>query len=165
MIYGALGALAGSSGIEDEAHELASGAALLCERLSTLSRDAQSVSERMQRAVDSFAQGGKRADAAAHEISETVTELAKGGANQKALLADVQRLSAEIASAIEANASRAREAFGFAAEANQKANSGVDVSRLAIEKMRNVFERVEQRRQHGVRSSRRRRATCTRSPR
>ena len=42
----------------------------------------------------------------------------------------------EIATAIELNASRAREAFGFAAEANQKANSGVDVSRLAIEKMR-----------------------------
>ncbi len=141
--YGALSALAGASGIEDEAHELAAGAALLCERLSALSRDTQAVSERMQRAVDSFAQGSKRADATAHEISETVTELAKGGANQKALLADVQRLSAEIASAIEANASRAREAFGFAAEANQKANSGVDVSRLAIEKMRNVFERMD----------------------
>ncbi|MEN8162362.1 MAG: methyl-accepting chemotaxis protein, partial [Myxococcota bacterium] len=38
----------------------------------------------------------------------------------------------------------ARGAFGFAAGANQKANSGVDVSRLAIEKMRTVFERVEQ---------------------
>ncbi len=49
-----------------------------------------------------------------------------------------------MASAIELNAGRAREAFGFAAEANQKANSGVDVSRLAIEKMRTVFERVEQ---------------------
>jgi methyl-accepting chemotaxis protein len=44
---------------------------------------------------------------------------------------------------VELNASRAREAFGFAAEANQKAGTGVDVSRLAIEKMRSVFERVE----------------------
>ena len=50
----------------------------------------------------------------------------------------------DIASAIELTASRAREAFGFAAEANQKANAGVDVSRLAIAKMRSVFERVEQ---------------------
>jgi methyl-accepting chemotaxis protein len=50
----------------------------------------------------------------------------------------------EIASTIDVNASRAREAFGFAAEANQKAAAGVDVSRLAIEKMRTVFERVEQ---------------------
>ena len=60
-----------------------------------------------------------------------------------ALLDDVSRLVHHIASAIELNASRAREAFGFAAEANQKAHSGVDVSRLAIEKMRSVFERVE----------------------
>jgi methyl-accepting chemotaxis protein len=141
--YGALGELRHGAALEDEAHELASGAVLLGDRLAALSSDTQSVLERMQRAVGAFAQGGKRADATAREIAETVAELAKGGANEKALLADVQRLSAEIASAIEANASRAREAFGFAAEANQKANSGVDISRLAIEKMRSGFERME----------------------
>jgi methyl-accepting chemotaxis protein len=141
--YGALGGSHSTAALEDEAHELAAGAILLGDRLGVLSRDTHSVSERMQRAVEAFAQSGKSAEATAREISQTVSELAKGGANEKALLADVQRLSAEIASAIEANASRAREAFGFAAEANQKANSGVDVSRLAIEKMRSGFERME----------------------
>jgi len=141
--YGALAELRPGATLEDEAHELASGAAVLGDRLAALSGDTQSVLERMQRAAEAFARGGKRADSTAHEIAETVAELAKGGANEKALLADVQRLSAEIASAIEANASRAREAFGFAAEANQKANSGVDISRLAIEKMRSGFERME----------------------
>jgi methyl-accepting chemotaxis protein len=140
---GALAAMPHGAAIEDEAHELAANAALLGERLAALSSGALGVSERMQRAMNGFAQSGKRADATAHEIAETVAEIAKGGANQKALLGDVQRLSAEIAAAIEANASRAREAFGFAAEANQKANSGVDVSRLAIEKMRSVFERMD----------------------
>ena len=53
-------------------------------------------------------------------------------------------MSVDIASATELNAGRAREAFGFAAETNQKANSGVDVSKLAIEKMKTVFERIEQ---------------------
>jgi methyl-accepting chemotaxis protein len=62
---------------------------------------------------------------------------------QQKLLLDANRLMREIAEAIERNAERAREAFGFAAEANQKAGAGVDVSRLAIEKMRTVFERVE----------------------
>jgi methyl-accepting chemotaxis protein len=140
--YGALHAV-GSGAIEDEAHELASGAALLGERLHALSVDAQAASERMQRAVSAFAQASKSAESTAHEISETISEVAHGSVNQKALLADVQRLSAEIAASIEANASRAREAFGFAAEANQKANSGVDISRLAIEKMRSVFERMD----------------------
>jgi methyl-accepting chemotaxis protein len=140
---GALAAMPHGAAIEDEAHELAANAALLGERLAALSGDAQAISDRMQRAMSGFAQSGKRADATAREISETVGEIAKGGANQRTLLADVQRLSAEIAAAIESNASRAREAFGFAAEANQKANSGVDVSRLAIEKMRSVFERMD----------------------
>ena len=44
----------------------------------------------------------------------------------------------------DATADRAREAFGFAAEANQKANTGVNVTRLALEKMKTVFERIEQ---------------------
>jgi methyl-accepting chemotaxis protein len=77
-------------------------------------------------------------------ISTTVTELAEGVTEQQKLLQDANRGIHEIASTIELNAARAREAFGFAAEANQKANSGVDVARLAIEKMRLVFERVEQ---------------------
>ncbi len=64
-------------------------------------------------------------------------------AEQQKLLQEANRLIHEISSTIELNAERAREAFGFAAEANQKANSGVDVTRLAIEKMRTVFERVE----------------------
>ncbi len=129
--------------IADEAEELALGVAQLCDTLRALVADAQATGERLQQAVESFGAAAKDADGASREISETIAEVAKGGANQKALLADVTRLSAEIASAIEANASRAREAFGFAAEANQKANSGVDISRLAIEKMRNVFERMD----------------------
>ena len=127
----------------DEAHELAAGVAKLCDSLRTLSGETHAIGERMQRAVDALAGGGKRADDTAREISETIADVAKGGAHQKQLMAEVQRVSAEIAGAIEANASRAREAFGFAAEANQKANSGVDVSRLAIEKMRSVFERMD----------------------
>ena len=44
------------------------------------------------------------------------------------MLQEASELIGEIARAIEQNASRAREAFGFAAEANQKANSSVDVT-------------------------------------
>ena len=63
-----------------------------------------------------------------------------------------QQAHHEIASAIDLNAGRAREAFGFAAEANQKAAPGVDVARLAIEKMRAVFERVERHGRQGLRA-------------
>ncbi|MCP4039968.1 MAG: methyl-accepting chemotaxis protein, partial [bacterium] len=69
---------------------------------------------------------------------------AEGNTRQRELFDRTGAIIGEISSEVELNAGRAREAFGFAAEANQKASSGVEVSRLAIEKMRTVFERVEQ---------------------
>jgi len=77
-------------------------------------------------------------------ISATVSSAAENSEYQHALIDKAASIIQEISSEIELNAGRAREAFGFAAEANQKAGTGVDVSRLAIEKMRTVFERVEQ---------------------
>jgi methyl-accepting chemotaxis protein len=76
-------------------------------------------------------------------ISTTMGEVASNVEHQQALIDGGTRKIQEISSEIELNAGRAREAFGFAAEANQKAGTGVEVARLAIEKMRNVFERVE----------------------
>jgi methyl-accepting chemotaxis protein len=78
------------------------------------------------------------------EISATVEEIARRVANEQEMLGNAARLIEEIACEIDLNAGRAREAFGFAAEANQKAGTGVEVARLAIDKMRVVFERVEQ---------------------
>jgi methyl-accepting chemotaxis protein len=77
-------------------------------------------------------------------ISATVEEIARSVETEQEMLGNAARLIQEIASEIDLNAGRAREAFGFAAEANQKAGIGVEVARLAIEKMRTVFERVEQ---------------------
>jgi methyl-accepting chemotaxis protein len=129
--------------VSDETHELAVAAAALAEQLRGLTQRTREASERLGRATDGFATRANDADAAAREIHGTIAEVSRASVHQRGLLADVQRLSGEIAEAVEANANRAREAFGFAAEANQKANSGVDVSRLAIEKMRSVFERME----------------------
>jgi methyl-accepting chemotaxis protein len=77
-------------------------------------------------------------------ISNTVSTGTEGNARKRELLDRTTKLIGRISSDIEVNAGRAREAFGFAAEANQKASNGVEVSGLAIDKMRAVFERVEQ---------------------
>ena len=77
-------------------------------------------------------------------ISSTVEEIRGSVEHERELLDNAARAVRDIAADIDLNAGRAREAFGFAAEANQKAGTGVEVSRLAIEKMRTVFERVEQ---------------------
>ncbi len=130
--------------LPDESHDLAVATAVLLQGLQELAVKVRETAERLgvstaelTRCVDGVALGNE-------EISTTVGSLSRSSAQQLELLQGVTRLTHDIASAIELNSSRAREAFGFAAEANQKANSGVDISRLAIEKMRSVFERVEQ---------------------
>jgi methyl-accepting chemotaxis protein len=116
----------------------------MLENLRELVGHVQVTSERVSSCSQNLVGSVQGVSTATEEISATLADVSKGAAHQQTLVQDVNRLITDIASAIEVNASRAREAFGFAAEANQKANSGVDVSRLAIEKMRMVFERVEQ---------------------
>jgi methyl-accepting chemotaxis protein len=111
--------------------------------LRELVGEVQVSSERVSRAAQNLGHSVAGVSSGHEEISRTVGDVAQGAAQQKSLLHDVAGLIDDIAATIEVNAGRAREAFGFAAEANQKAHSGVDVSRLAIEKMRLVFERVE----------------------
>jgi len=128
----------------DETHELSRSIADMLENLRELVGHVQGTADLVSSCSQNLARSVEGVSTASEEISATVADVSKGAAHQQTLVQDVKRLITDIASAIEVNASRAREAFGFAAEANQKANSGVDVSRLAIEKMRTVFERVEQ---------------------
>jgi methyl-accepting chemotaxis protein len=128
----------------DETTEIALRIGSLLDELRGLVAHTRQHADHLSRTSDQLARGVVGANAAAHDISSTLGEVERSSAQQQELLGDAQRLVSDIASAIELTASRAREAFGFAAEANQKANAGVDVSRLAIAKMRSVFERVEQ---------------------
>jgi methyl-accepting chemotaxis protein len=127
----------------DETHGLARSIQAMAASLRELVEHVQSTADRVSRAAHELTRSTQGVSANNKEITSTVSDLARTVAEQQKLLHDANHLIHEIASTIELNASRAREAFGFAAEANQKANSGVDVSRLAIEKMRMVFERVE----------------------
>jgi methyl-accepting chemotaxis protein len=112
----------------------------LREMVSSVQRTAQSVTTSardLTRSIQHVRVGNQG-------ISSTVEEIRGGVENEQELLDNAARSIRDIAADIDLNAGRAREAFGFAAEANQKAGTGVEVSRLAIEKMRSVFERVEQ---------------------
>jgi methyl-accepting chemotaxis protein len=128
----------------DETHDLARSISGMAESLRDLVTRVQTTAEQVSTAASELARASQYASDHNGKISHSVDALASGVAEQQKLLSDANRLVHEIASTIERNADRAREAFGFAAEANQKANSGVDISRLAIQKMRTVFEGVEQ---------------------
>ena len=76
-------------------------------------------------------------------IAATITDLSQDADRQKDLVHSASQLIQRIASQIERNSHRAREAYDFAADANQKATRGVEAAGLAIEKMHTVFGRVE----------------------
>ena len=128
----------------DETTELARGLATMVEQLRDLVGQTRQRAEQIAASSERFAESVGKATDKSRAISATIAEVSEGAAHQQALLGDVMHLVTDLAAAIEANAARAHEAFGFSAEANQKANAGVEVSKLAIEKMRSVFERVEQ---------------------
>ena len=127
----------------DEIDDLAESLAGMFERLRSVVAQVQttagsvsSASNGLEGALDSLRRSSDG-------ISEIVAQVATGVDQQQELLDQASVRMTEVSSEIDLNAGRAREAFGFAAEANQKAGTGVDVARLAIEKMKAVFERVE----------------------
>jgi len=131
------------SRVPDETDDLARSIHTMAASLRELVENVQSTGNRVSSAAEELTRSAQQLDVENSDISTSVTSLAGSVAEQQKLLQEANRLIHDISSTIEHNAESAREAFGFAAEANQKANSGVDVTRLAIEKMRTVFERVE----------------------
>ncbi|MFO0689220.1 MAG: methyl-accepting chemotaxis protein [Myxococcota bacterium] len=127
----------------DEMDALHRGLADMLVRLRQLVASVQATSRSMASSSTSLEAGLGDLRRMSEGVSATVERVAAGVAQEQELLGQAAHRMAEISSEIDLNASRAREAFGFAAEANQKAGTGVEVARLAIEKMKAVFERAE----------------------
>jgi methyl-accepting chemotaxis protein len=127
----------------DETDELSRSITSMAASLRELVENVQSTGDQVSSAAHELTRSAQQLNVENSDISSEVANLARSVSEQQTLLQEATRLIHEISSTIERNAESAREAFGFAAEANQKANSGVDITRLAIEKMRTVFERVE----------------------
>ncbi len=136
--------VAGVSILTDETDDLAKSVQGMLAKLNTFVGRVQENADLVTAEAHDLAREIEHVRVGNEGISSTVATAAEGNARQRELLDRATVLIDQISSEIELNAGRAREAFGFAAEANQKASSGVEVSRLAIEKMRTVFERVEQ---------------------
>ncbi|MBW2272673.1 MAG: methyl-accepting chemotaxis protein [Deltaproteobacteria bacterium] len=128
----------------DETDDLAKSVSLMLDKLRSFVGIVQGTADSVTSAAQDLTGEIQQVRSGNEGISATVSRAAEDAERQHALLDKASGIIQEISSDIELNAGRAREAFGFAAEANQKAGTGVDVSRLAIEKMRTVFERVEQ---------------------
>jgi len=132
-----------SSGLRDEMDDLTDSLAGMLARLRQLVADVQGTAGSVSVSSTELESSLDRLRATSEEISDTVARVSGGFSQEQELLDQAASRMSEISSEIDLNAGRAREAFGFAAEANQKAGTGVEVARLAIEKMKAVFERAE----------------------
>ena len=127
----------------DETHDLAQSIESMASGLREVVVQVQGTSARVSEVASKISRSAQSVGGHTDEIGSTVADLVESVKEQQRLLNDANSLIHEVASTIASNADDAREAFGFAAEANQNADSSVDVTRLAVEKMRNVFERIE----------------------
>jgi methyl-accepting chemotaxis protein len=127
----------------DETHDLARSMQSMADGLRELVVHVQGTAARVSDAASEVSRSAQSVGGHTDEIGSTVSALVESVTEQQRLLHDANRLIHEVAATIASNADDAREAFGFAAEANQKANSSIDVTGLAVEKMRTVFERIE----------------------
>jgi methyl-accepting chemotaxis protein len=127
----------------DEIDDLAESLEGMLVRLRQLVSEVQETSGAVSESSLGLEYSLDRLQITSEEISQTVGQVAAGVSQEQDLLDQASMRMTEISREIDLNAGRAREAFGFAAEANQKAGTGVEVARLAIEKMKAVFERAE----------------------
>lgn len=130
--------------LSDETDELAASVQGMLTKFNTFVHRVQDNADLVTTAAHDLTREIENVRQVNEGISNTVSTVTEGNERKRDLLDRATKLIGQISGDIELNAGRAREAFGFAAEANQKASNGVEVSRLAIDKMRTVFERVEQ---------------------
>ncbi len=128
----------------DETHDLARSVGAMAASLRELVGHVQRTADHASASAQDLARSAQELAGSNEGISSTVAAVARSVSHEQELLQKASQLIHDIAQSIEVNSGRAREAFGFAAEANQKANTGVNITQLALEKMRLVFERVEQ---------------------
>jgi methyl-accepting chemotaxis protein len=133
----------GQARFADEVDELAESLAGMLERLRELVTRVQATAHSVSSSSTGLEGSLDQLRRSSEGIASSVAQVASGVDQEQELLGQASHQMHQISDEIDLNAGRAREAFGFAAEANQKAGTGVEVARLAIEKMKAVFERVE----------------------
>lgn len=128
----------------DETVDLARSIHAMLEGLRDLVEHIQRTAEQVAGSSRELSDASEAVNMANRDIEATMEVIADGGARQLEDLKHTSASSREIAEAIRANIEAAREAFSFVAEADQRATSGVEISRRSVEKMQALFEKADQ---------------------
>jgi len=136
--------LSGGRRFPDETVDLARSIQGMLQNLCELVAHIQRAADQVKGSSQQLSQSSQAAKSTGLDLSTSMDLVASGAGRQQV---DVQN-SAEhvhrIADAMQANADTAREASSFAEDANQRAKSGVAVSRTTVGELEQLFGKVEQ---------------------
>jgi methyl-accepting chemotaxis protein len=107
--------------------------------VSRIQRTAQSVSD----SANDLQTSAEEVNASTDEVASSMEKIAEGAGQQSHLVERTSKVIGEIAASIERTARSAEEAARASAETSTSAASGGEAARLAGEKVKKVFARIE----------------------
>ncbi len=133
----------GDSSVRDDLDELAVAIAMMQDNLRELVSSIQHTAESVADSATSLEGHAGGVDTRAAQIGESMRRMAMGAENQSALVGRASRSITEMAAAIQRTAASAEESTRATAATSSAAVEGSTAARLANEKLRKVFSRVE----------------------
>ncbi len=133
----------GQHAFHDEIDDLTEAIRTMQENLrdlvSRIQRTAQSVSD----SANDLQTSAEEVNASTDEVASSMEKIAQGAGQQSDLVERTSKVIGEIAASIERTARSAEEAARASAETSSGAASGGEAARLAGEKVKKVFARIE----------------------
>jgi len=133
----------GNRTFQDEIDELTGAIRTMQENLrdlvSRIQRTAQSVAD----SANDLQASAEEVNASTDEVASSMEKIAEGAGQQSELVERTSKVIGEIAASIERTARSAEEAARASAETSSSAAGGGEAARLAGEKVKKVFARIE----------------------
>ena len=131
------------SRIPDEVDSLAAAINQMLENLRELVSRLQKTARHVASSANTLSAAAERVTTANNGVATSVSSIARSAELQRELVLKASQLMKEIADGIEKSAAAAEAAARAVAETHTAARTGTEVANLAVEKLHQVFERVE----------------------
>ena len=131
------------SRVPDEVDSLASAINQMLENLRELVSRLQKTARHVASSANTLSAAAERVTTANNGVAQSVSSIARSAELQRELVLKAGQLMTEIAEGIEKSASAAEAAARAVAETHTAARTGTEVANLAVDKLHQVFERVE----------------------
>jgi len=135
--------LANESNFPDEVDVLADGLNKMMENLRELVSQLQNTAGHIARSANTLSTGAENVTKASNDVANSINNINRSAELQNELVGKAGTTMTDIAAGIEKSSSAAEAAARAVAETHTAARTGTEVANLAVEKLHQIFERVE----------------------